>query len=242
MEPIVKYAFIGDVHSQSKPLTSALDYCENFGLTPILLGDLFNSSCQVSDSAGVLKQVLRAKKDLGGIVLQSNHQRRLEDYYKNPQGKHKPNVKKTAKDFERANIPAKLVLDYMATFPMAVAFKDSTGQEYRVAHAEFPMSLKVPQNYTGIWEYRDATPEEEQLLLWGASYDLPDKERFWWLHYENRDWIRVSGHYHRVVNNGRSLVLDAGCGGKTRTWYSNRPPALILYDVESKKLLEFDVF
>jgi hypothetical protein len=239
----LKYAFIGDVHSQSKPLREALRYCKTMGLTPILLGDLFNSSCHISDSVDVLKLVIHAKKNMGGIVLQSNHQRKLELCLKDPKHVPKKNVKRTIKDFEEANLPLELVLKYMDTFPMALALKDSRGKEYRVAHAEFPLSLEVPK-YRDIWLYPKASSsEEEQLLLWGVDYSKSDKERFWWLHNENRDWIRVSGHYHRVINDGKSLVLDAGCGGKTRAWYlKDEPPKLALYDVEARRIVEFEVF
>jgi DNA integrity scanning protein DisA with diadenylate cyclase activity len=72
------YAIIGDVHSDAKKLKRALDYAKEHELKVILLGDLFDSRCDYSDSVKVYELV----KNSGAIVLQSNHQEKLIRYLK----------------------------------------------------------------------------------------------------------------------------------------------------------------
>lgn len=236
------FAIIGDVHSQSLPLARALQYCYERNLRPILLGDLFDSQCEVSNSAEVYRLVKRVQKDLGAIVLRSNHQDLLERLARKENVPLKKDIARTVLDFQKAGICLREVGNWLETFPYIVAFRDSTGQEYRVAHAEIPDSIRVPDNYEDVWEFHTPTPSEATLLLWGKPYSLPDKERFWWWKSAQRDWIAVAGHYHKTVNKNNSLVLDAGCGGRTRSWFDKRPPELLLYDVERKETVSFPVF
>ena len=78
----MKYAFIGDIHSQLNPLTEALQYCAEWGLTPIFLGDLFDSREDVSHSVEVYRTVRAWQDGAGAIVLRSNHQDKLERWAK----------------------------------------------------------------------------------------------------------------------------------------------------------------
>lgn len=236
-----RFAFIGDVHSQSKPLEAALDYCFHQGLTPILLGDLFDSLCSVSDSAGVYNAVRDAQKSLGAIVLQSNHQFILQRLAERKEVPLKKDLARTFADFAEAGVCIQDVYQWLEKFPYAIAFRDSRGKEYRVCHAEFPKSVEVPENYLGVWEFYDPTPEEIRLLLWGKPYSVPERDRFWWLARNEtpREWVAVAGHYHKTIFKKQSLVLDAGCGGVTRSWFDKRSPELLLFDVEREECVAF---
>jgi len=222
-------------------LEKALLYCKEKGLSPLFLGDLFDSQCNISDAPAVYMAVRSSQKELGSIVLRSNHQHLLECLANKKEIPLKKDLARTVEEFRRAGICIQEVASWLETFPYIVAFRDSRGVEYRVAHAEIPASIRVP-DYEGTWKYFDPTPEEARKLLWGADYSLPDWKRFWWRRKEPRDWILVAGHYHKVVNDGRSLVLDAGCGGKTRSWFDKRLPQLLLYDVEQREVVPFEVF
>ena len=237
----VRYVIIGDVHSQAFPLKNALDYCYDNNLTPIILGDLFDSQCKISESVSVYNLVRKSQRDLGAIVLRSNHHHLLENLARKENVTLKKDLCRTVREFQEAGVCLTKVGEWLETFPYVFAFRDSHGQEYRVAHAEIPASVEVP-NFEQTWMYFHPTEQELQCLLWGADYSLSDRERFWWLGEPEREWVAVAGHYHKVVNDGRSLVLDAGCGGKTRAWYDKRPPALLLYDVEAQSLIEFPAF
>ena len=70
------YAIIGDVHSDAIKLEKAFNYAQEHNLKIILLGDLFDSRCDYSDSIGVYELV----KNSSAIVLQSNHQEKLIRY------------------------------------------------------------------------------------------------------------------------------------------------------------------
>ena len=234
----IKYAFIGDIHSQVKPLEQALAHCRDNNLTPIFLGDLFDSQCDVSDAPTVYRLVRESQEDLGSIILRSNHQHLLEKLARNEQVPLRKDFARTVREFAESDICIREVAQWLETFPYVVVFRDSKNQEYRVAHAEIPSSVTVPE-YETMWMYYEPRPEEVRPLLWGADYSLPDKERFWWAQGREHDWVTVAGHYHKVVQSEKFLVLDAGCGGKTRAWYDKRPPELLLYEVESKELKSF---
>jgi hypothetical protein len=236
------FAIIGDVHSQSLPLARALQYCYERNLRPILLGDLFDSHCGVSDSVEVYRLVRRAQRDLDAIVLRSNHQFVLERLARKRDVPLKKDIARTVKDFQEAGICIKKVGKWLEKFPYLVAFRDSSGREFRVAHAEIPDTISVPASYNGVWEFHTPTESEAKLLLWGKPYSLPEKERFWWLLPSDRKWVSVAGHYHKVVRKNNALVLDGGCGGVTRSWYDKRSPELLLYEVERRELIGFSVF
>jgi hypothetical protein len=229
----MSYAFIGDVHSQSEPLSKSLGYCEKHGLRPILLGDLFDTHCQTSDSAGVYHLVRKAEKILDAVILQSNHQKLLINLAEGDKVPIRKCLSRTVMDFVKSDICVKDVAKWLKSLPYAVRVRDN-GIEYRMAHAEIPETVKFPHE-PDFWTFHDPTPEEERLLLWGKSYSLPDSKRFWWRNNKKkRDWVQVCGHYHKVVNTNRTIVLDAGCGGKSRAWYDDRPPELLLFDTSKR--------
>lgn len=238
------YAIIGDVHSQLRPLEKAVDYCYKRGLTPILLGDLFDSRVEESDSAGVYHMVKSIEREMGAIVLRSNHQSKLERYAKGNKVYPSEDFQKTLKDFEDEGIPIQQVAEWLETFPFGVVFRDSRGKEYRCAHAMFPRWIIVP-TYEGLHKVEQVTPKSKDVMIYGpkvkgARWPEQEDRVFWWERETDRDWVRVAGHYHVVHISDKNLVLDGGMGGSTRIPDDmDNPDSLCLWDVEAEELTQF---
>ena len=240
---MTKYAFIGDVHSQASPLGAALSYCQDNGLTPILLGDLFDSRCELSDSADVFNLVKYAQRKFPGMVaLRSNHQKKLERYIKGNPVNIGPDLEKTLSDFEKAGIHlASEVLPWLLSFPFGFVFRDSKGTEYRCAHACFPSRIEI-QPYRKCRSIWNVTRKEQDLMLYGPRYKTEggaNERSAWWLKPSDRDWVRVAGHYHVVHESPKSLVLDGDMGGSSSKTLAIDEMALCLYDVEARELKRF---
>lgn len=242
-QPMTKYAFIGDVHSQASPLGAALSYCQDNGLTPILLGDLFDSRCELSDSADVFNLVKYAQRKFPGMVaLRSNHQKKLERYIKGNPVNIGPDLEKTLSDFEKAGIHlTSEVLPWLLSFPFGFVFRDSKGTEYRCAHACFPSRIEI-QPYRKCRSIWNVTRKEQDLMLYGPRYKTEggaNERSAWWLKPSDRDWVRVAGHYHVVHESPKSLVLDGDMGGSSSKTLAIDEMALCLYDVEARELKRF---
>lgn len=241
-----KFAIIGDIHSQLAPLQQAISHCKKRGLTPIFLGDLFDSRTEVSDSAGVYRLVKQAQSDIGAIVLRSNHQNKFERYAKGNKVFIAEDFARTLLDFTQADIPVQEVADWLNTFPYGLVFKDSRGQEYRCAHAMFPKWLAIA-SYKDTYKVMDVTQKARDYMLYGprvkgATWPEQEDRVFWWEEDCDRDWVRVAGHYHTVFVSNKSLVLDGGMGGSFRhkePALPGSPELLCLWDVEAKKLITF---
>lgn len=238
-----KFAFIGDVHSQIEPLRKAIAYCRRQGLTPILLGDLFDSRVENSDSVGVYNLVKGIQDEMGAIVLRSNHQSKLERYAKGNKVFISDDLAQTLVDFTKAGVDVQEVANWLNTFPFGVVFKDSKGTEYRCAHAMFPKWLVVP-SYKDVYKVVEVTPKAKDYMLYGprvkgAKWPEQEDRVFWWEEDNDLGWVRVAGHYHTVFVSDKSLVLDGGMGGSSRERPDGHPGLLCLWDVESQKLLSF---
>lgn len=239
---MTRYAFVGDIHSQVEPLLGVLGYCSKRSITPIFLGDVFNSKTEESDSAGVYHILREAESLLGAVVLRSNHQEVLEKYWLTPKGvraQPKKAIYRTICEFENSTVREEEVLSWLQSLPYAVSLVCENGKEYRACHAELPGSVPFPRNPKGVYKVYSASDEEKKLMMWGKPYSLPNFQRFWWFKRRSEPWVRVSGHYHKVVVTEDSLVLDGGCGENCRSWGDLREPTLVLFDVERKTLVHF---
>ena len=241
--PQHNYALIGDVHSQPGPLLEALDHCYYNKLTPILLGDLFDSRCDTSDSVAVYKAVRDAQSSFPGmVVLRSNHQDKLERYLKGNNVRIFQDLRQTLSDFEEGGIDTKgELLPWLLSFPYGIVFRDSAGMEYRCSHACFPSQLEVPE-YDDRYLVKEATRKERDLMMFGPSYPTPggpNERVFWWNKEPNRTWVRVAGHYHAVHISDYNLVLDGQMGGSSRDPVPPSEMNLCLYSVEDKALKLF---
>lgn len=238
-----KFAFIGDIHSQIAPLEKAIEYCQSHNLTPIFLGDLFDSRMETSHSAEVFRAVQKAQVELGAIVLRSNHQNKFERYARGNNVFVGGEFARTLEDFNAAEIPVSEVADWLNTFPYGVVFKDSKGQEYRCAHAMFPSWVLVPP-YEEMYEVTQVSSKARDYMLYGPRVPgavWPDQETrvFWWERESDRDWVRVAGHYHMVVISDKNLVLDGQMGGSVHPEFDASEAKLCLWDVESRELVTF---
>jgi len=244
-----RYAVIGDTHSQLAPLEAALRHCLSEGLTPILLGDLFDSRCETSDSVGVYHAVRQIQNEIPGtILLQSNHQNKLIRYLKGNKVKVFQDLRTTLDDFERGGIDlVGEVLPWLDSMPYGFVFRDSAGTEYRCAHACFPRRLPIPA-YNGSHQVmaNAIVRKEMETMIYGPFYKviLEDgkvtSDRLpWWLEDDDKDWVRVAGHYHNVFIGEKNIVLDGQMGGSSLNEINPEDTKLCLYDVEAKVLRYF---
>ena len=63
---MTRYVLVGDVHSQGTILSKALKLVKEQGLTPVFLGDLFDSRGTVSETTYVYNQIRLAQRELRG--------------------------------------------------------------------------------------------------------------------------------------------------------------------------------
>ena len=239
------YAVIGDIHSQVAPLKEALEYCSLNGLTPIFLGDLFDSRVETSDSVSVYRLVSEAMNK-GAYCLRSNHQNKFERYALGNNVKMAEGFERTVQDFQEAGVPVEEVSQWLQTFPYGIAFRDSRGTEYRCAHAMFPSWIVVPEQYSGVYRVDIVSRKARDYMIFGprrkgAVWPQEETRVFWWEESSDRQWVRVAGHYHTVYTelDSMSLVLDGEMGGSTDESFNPEKARLCLWDVELKKLVEF---
>jgi len=236
---IRNYCLIGDIHSQYQPLWKALSYCQSNALIPVILGDVFDSRCDSSDSAGVYRLLLQAQKDLNAVVLRSNHQDKLERFLKGNSVRVSPELERTIYDFGGSEVNSDELLKWLESLPYGFCFKHAD-REYRCAHAYFPSFVEVPDYplFHFVW---DLPKKARQLAMYGPSVSNSRARAFWWERESDRSWVRVAGHYHVVHTDERNMVLDGGCGGNERSWNNPTDPVLVLYDVAKGEMLEIAV-
>ena len=100
----MNFALISDVHSQAHLLKLALEYCGDHNLTPLFLGDLFDSRVENTDSVSVYHQVKEQIENNSAICLQSNHQNKLLRHLKGNNVFIGEDLQRTLNDFENSNI------------------------------------------------------------------------------------------------------------------------------------------
>jgi len=108
-----KYALIGDIHSQYRPLQQSLSYCQSEDLIPIILGDVFDSRCENSESVEVYHLLRQAQLDMGAIVLRSNHQDKLERFMRGNNVRMSPELRRTLDDFIDSDVSASELLSWL---------------------------------------------------------------------------------------------------------------------------------
>lgn len=225
------YAIIGDVHSDARKLKLALNYTKEHNLTPILLGDLFDSRCDYSDSIGVYDLV----KNSGAIVLQSNHQDKLIRHLRGNNVLLNNGLDITVKEFSEAGISDGELLDWLISMPYGIVFRSKHNVEYRCCHAYFSSKITIPEyNCHHFITNDDINRKIKALMIYGPTdYKSKNKRVLWWESPRHHDYVMVAGHYHHIHIDNHSIVLDGGCGGP------EEDNCLCLYDVDNKLLKKF---
>jgi len=230
----MSYAIIGDVHSDSVKLKKALNYANEHNLKVIMLGDIFDSRCEFSDSIGVYNLL----KDSDAIVLQSNHQDKLIRHLKGNNVVLNNGIDTTINEFQSAGIANQELLSWLTSFSYGVVFRDKNNVEYRCAHAYFSSKVDVPE-YEGVWHvtHEMINRKLRNLMIYGPTNrgesNSDNKRVYWWENPRHHDYVLVSGHYHTVYIDSNSVVIDGGCGGPEEDNF------LCLYDVDNKLLKKF---
>lgn len=226
------YALIGDVHSHYGRLSHALLYCRDNELTPILLGDIFDSRCFVSESVKVYYLVREAEEALGAIVLQSNHQNKLIRYLKGNKVVLNHGLERTVKEFEDSSVDPEVLLRWLDTRPYGIVFKDKFGEEYRCAHAYFSSRIEVPEyDDCFLVEHDILNTKLKSVMIYGPVNS--EGRIAWWDSPRRHEYRMVAGHYHVVVDREHCLILDGECGDEGENTF------LGLYDVNKKILKKF---
>lgn len=228
------YAIIGDVHSDAIKLEKALNYAQEHDLKVILLGDLFDSRCDFSDSVGVYNLL----KESDAIILQSNHQDKLIRYLKGNNVVLNNGLGTTVKEFQEAGITNEELLSWLTSFPYGMVFRDKTNMEHRCAHAYFSSRVEVPEYKDSYYVMHEMINRSiRNLMLYGPTnrkeINTDNKRVYWWENPRHHDYVLVSGHYHTVHIDSHSVVIDGGCGGPEEDNF------LCVYDVDNKLLKKF---
>jgi hypothetical protein len=231
----MNFALIGDIHSDSRKLELALNHCSKNRLFPVILGDIFDSRISFSDSVGVYRLIKDYQTmDTSLVCIHSNHLDKLQRHLLGNNVMLNNGLERTIEDFENSSVSMMELLSFVVHLPYGIVFKDSRNLEYRCAHAYFPSSLQIG-DYTDYHLVRTVTKKDKNKFLYGPTR-RPDNSRVeWWKENHQKEWIRVAGHYHIIVNDKdtKSLVLDGCCGSEEDDGF------LALYDVENQELLKF---
>jgi len=226
------FALISDVHSQAHLLTLALEYCSAHNLTPLFLGDLFDSRVQNSDSVSVYRQVKDQIENNSAICIQSNHQNKFLRYLKGNKVYVGEDLQKTLDDFQGKNIQLDEVYNFLNAMPYGVVFRDKNQTEYRVAHAYFSSRIDVAEYDDYLLIHEDKLNKSTKSTMLYGPISREDNQRIeWWKNSRNHDYVLVSGHYHTTFIGQNAIVLDPECGSPAG--------ALGLYNVNSKVLKKF---
>ena len=226
------YALIGDIHSIHSRLSQALTYCQEHDLTPIFLGDIFDSRCSISDSVSVYNLIRDAEKTLGAIVLQSNHQDKLIRYLKGHKIALSNGLDITVNEFKNSDVDFSDLLEWLVCKPYGVVFKDKNDVEYRCAHAYFSSRIEISDYEDVYFVHSDVLNKKlKSVMIYGPVNN--GCRIHWWETPKKYDYVMVSGHYHKLIIEDHCLVLDGECGNEGDHVF------LALYDVNKKLLKKF---
>jgi hypothetical protein len=225
---------MGDVHSVFSKFELALNFItkniENYHL--IMLGDVFDSRCSESNSVAIYNAIRELQNDNKLTLIHSNHQWKLQRYLKGNNVKIDDSLQRTLNDFEDSNVDKTEILEWLGSLPFSVSFRDRDGLEYRCAHAYHSSKLYVQKNYEDIHTVCEVSREMRDKLIYGGK-DKEGNRLQWWKNISDNDWIRCSGHYHKleISYENKSIVLDSGCG--------ENDGLLSIFDVNSRTLHQF---
>lgn len=231
---MTNYVLMGDVHSVFSRFDAALsfiaDNIQDYHL--VMLGDVFDSRCEESDSVAVYRSIRQLQNDGKVTLIHSNHQWKLQRYLRGNPVKIDESLQKTLDDFAASDVTSEELMEWLASLPFAVAFRDADDLEYRCSHAYFSSKLYVPRQYDDIYTVNEVSRHMRDKLIYGVLNSDGNRIQ-WWDQESSHDWIRCGGHYHRVAiaYNNKSIVLDSSCG--------DTDGALSIFDVNSRTIHQF---
>jgi hypothetical protein len=225
----MNYVFIGDVHSQYSKFKAAVDWVqENIQDYHIIQGgDLFDSRCDESNSAGVYELVRSLGDNI--TVINSNHLYKMHRVMTNPGLEYRECLQRTLDDF--ANYDKNELIEWLESLPMGVVVR-SNDKEYRICHAFWNNKLYVPNEFEGIYKVFVVSSKAKGQMLYGLKKRGEDNESVrWWEEDREQSFVRVAFHYHTISIGENHLVLDGSCG--------DDGGVLPIYVVNSGQLLTF---
>ncbi len=214
---MTEYILVGDVHSQYNQLSSIITKTFYVNTHYIFLGDLFDSRVDYSDSVNVYQSI----RELGNrcTVIQSNHQDKLNRYIKG-NAVNTDWIHPTIADFN--NQFDDEFKSWLDSLPYGVVV-NVDDKQYRISHAYFPKSVEVNVTDELTLVYGDSlTRTQKNLMLYGKrqQFNGVNARVPWWDEEEQKDWIRVAGHYHLLHIDHNSIVLDGSCGDEDGVLYA----------------------
>jgi hypothetical protein len=228
---MTNFVLMGDVHSVHSKFNLALNYIkeniEDYHL--IMLGDVFDSRCSESNSVAIYREI---RNNENVTVIHSNHQWKLQQHLKGNNVIIDEALQRTLDDFANSDVDDSELYEWLENLPFSVSFRDKDGLEYRCAHAYHSSKLYVQRNYDGIHCVHDVSRVMRDKLIYGGK-DRDGNRLQWWKNSSDNDWIRCSGHYHKleISYENKSIVLDSGCG--------ENDGLLSIFDVNSRSLHQF---
>ena len=230
----MSYLLIGDIHSQGPPLTKALAYAKAKGLVPVFLGDLFDARRNNSNTLYVYNAVRVAQKEMGAIVLNSNHQVRLRNFldadFESPS--YTSETWRSFAEFQESGVSMDELRTWLGGLPDGFSFRSKAGRLYGCSHAYFPLKWVDHETKEGEARvYYASSPDDEEAVVWGP-HRHGRRRLHWWEDETPRSWTRCAGHYHTVYVSENNIVLDANSG-----YPDGKLPA---YDIDSQEVVYFD--
>ena len=231
MDRIIK-CFVGDIHSQHQRLEAAIDWIsesfENFQI--ILLGDCFDPRLDnheknyppYSDSRETYRLIRNRPEMDSSILLQSNHQEKLQRYLRHHLAGTTPNpvtvnsgLQYTISQFiDHLTIEEKQEIhDWLAGLPYHVVI-----DSYDLQHDSMASFLCSHAYFNTAANLQNPSKRHKQEALYGLLDD--DNKRVDWWSDDNpisfyglaENAVRVGGHYHLVHRGLYNRVIDGGCG------------------------------
>ena len=146
---MTNYVLMGDIHSVFSRFDAALSFITNTiqDYHLVMLGDVFDSRCEESDSVAVYRAICQLQNDGKVTLIHSNHQWKLQRYLRGNPVKIDASLQRTLDDFAASDVTSEELMEWLASLPFAIAFKDADGLEYRCSHAYFSSKLYIPKKY-----------------------------------------------------------------------------------------------
>ena len=223
---------IGDCHSQHQKIEAVLTWCEKEITNPyyVWLGDILDSRLDnhehnyppYSNPKAAFEMVQYTVLAGEGVLLQSNHQEKLQRWLKHDLAGTKTNPVTVNSDLQytitqfidHLTIEEKQEIhDWLAALPYHVVI-----DSYDLQHNSQTSFLCSHAYFNTAANLQNPSKRHKQEALYGLLDD--DNKRVDWWSEDNpisfyglaENAVRVGGHYHLVHRGLYNRVIDGGCG------------------------------